>query len=65
MFVKHDVTSLADWTKLVELTEEKFGPVSILVNNAVYSGQLLKPQTLPKLIIREYAASISTLFPMV
>lgn len=40
LFVKHDVTSLADWTKVVELTEEKFGPVSILVNNAGVLGPI-------------------------
>ena len=40
MFVKHDVTSLADWTKVIELTEEKFGPVSILVNNAGVLGPI-------------------------
>src|SRR5699024_871456 len=34
LFIKHDVTNEDDWKKVVEKTEEKFGPVSILVNNA-------------------------------
>lgn len=34
LFVKQDVTSETDWESLVEKTEEKFGPVNILVNNA-------------------------------
>lgn len=33
-FAAHDVASQADWTRVVELAEREFGPVSILVNNA-------------------------------
>lgn len=33
-FIKHDVTSPEDWAAVVAKTEEKFGPVHILVNNA-------------------------------
>ncbi|HET9032944.1 MAG TPA: glucose 1-dehydrogenase [Dokdonella sp.] len=34
LFVKQDVTSEADWARLIEATEAHFGPVDILVNNA-------------------------------
>ncbi|WP_188455722.1 SDR family NAD(P)-dependent oxidoreductase [Virgibacillus oceani] len=33
-FMKHDVTSAADWDQVVAEAEAKFGPVDILVNNA-------------------------------
>ena len=38
VFVKHDVTSTSDWEMVVKLAEEKFGPVTVLVNNAGISG---------------------------
>src|SRR5246127_4233332 len=34
LFVKHDVGSLADWQRVVEETEARFGPATVLVNNA-------------------------------
>ena len=34
MFVKHDVTSEADWARVIEATEAHFGPADVLVNNA-------------------------------
>lgn len=34
IFVKQNVTSEDDWKKVIEVTEEKFGPVNVLVNNA-------------------------------
>ena len=34
LFVHLDVTSEADWADAIAATEERFGPVSILVNNA-------------------------------
>lgn len=34
IFIKHDVTSEADWETVVEKTQEKFGTLDILVNNA-------------------------------
>lgn len=33
-FVTHDVTSACDWKAVITVAEERFGPVSILVNNA-------------------------------
>jgi 3alpha(or 20beta)-hydroxysteroid dehydrogenase len=33
-FVKHDVTNPADWAQVVQIAEQRFGPVSVLVNNA-------------------------------
>lgn len=33
-FLKHDVTKKSDWKKVVQKTEERFGPIHILVNNA-------------------------------
>jgi 3alpha(or 20beta)-hydroxysteroid dehydrogenase len=39
LFVKHDVTSLADWKRVVAEVEEHFGaPVTVLVNNAGIIG---------------------------
>ena len=34
LFVSLDVTKEEDWKNVMSQTEEKFGPVSILVNNA-------------------------------
>jgi 3alpha(or 20beta)-hydroxysteroid dehydrogenase len=34
MFLEHDVTQAADWARVVGETESRFGPASILVNNA-------------------------------
>lgn len=34
LFVKQDVTSEADWARVIEATESRFGPVDVLVNNA-------------------------------
>src|SRR5699024_12746116 len=33
-FIELDVTDEENWIKLVEKTEERFGPINILVNNA-------------------------------
>ncbi|MBS4196435.1 glucose 1-dehydrogenase [Lederbergia citri] len=33
-FIKHDVTNGSDWESVVSETENTFGPISILVNNA-------------------------------
>lgn len=41
LFIKHDVTDEEQWKNVVEQTEEKFGPVYGLVNNA---GFLEKPE---------------------
>lgn len=37
-FMRHDVTKEAEWQRVVAETEEAFGPVSVLVNNAGISG---------------------------
>ncbi|MFP3977559.1 glucose 1-dehydrogenase [Marinobacter sp. KMM 10035] len=34
LFVKQNVTSESDWARVVSTTEEQFGPVDVLVNNA-------------------------------
>lgn len=34
IFIKHDVTKYDDWNKVVSETEDKFGPVTGLINNA-------------------------------
>src|SRR5699024_6149944 len=39
-FIQHDVTDEAGWEKVVHQTEEKIGPVNILVNNAGISPVL-------------------------
>ena len=38
MFVRHDVGSEDDWRTVVAKAEERFGPVSVLVNNAGILG---------------------------
>ena len=38
MFVNHDVTRLAAWADVVRSVEAKFGPITILVNNAGVLG---------------------------
>jgi 3alpha(or 20beta)-hydroxysteroid dehydrogenase len=39
-FVKADVTSPADWRRVLEETEATFGPVTVLVNNAGIIGPI-------------------------
>ncbi len=34
LFVRHDVTSEADWTRVIDLTVAEFGRLDVLVNNA-------------------------------
>uniref|UniRef100_UPI0035C9F7E4 SDR family NAD(P)-dependent oxidoreductase n=1 Tax=uncultured Sphingomonas sp. TaxID=158754 RepID=UPI0035C9F7E4 len=38
LFVEHDVASAAGWARVVEQTEAKFGPPTVLVNNAGVIG---------------------------
>jgi 3alpha(or 20beta)-hydroxysteroid dehydrogenase len=38
LFVKHDVSSEADWKAVVAAAESRFGPISVLVNNAGILG---------------------------
>ncbi|MFJ2214713.1 SDR family NAD(P)-dependent oxidoreductase [Streptomyces sp. NPDC101062] len=38
LFLRHDVTSLADWGRVLRETEEAFGTVTVLVNNAGVLG---------------------------
>ena len=33
-FVKHDVTSEADWGRVIDLAVERFGRLDVLINNA-------------------------------
>ena len=42
LFVRHDVGSEADWAAVVAAAEAKFGPVSVLVNNAGIIGPVAK-----------------------
>lgn len=34
LFIQHDVTKEEDWKNVIEKTEEAFGPINVLVNNA-------------------------------
>lgn len=45
-FIKHDVTSPEEWTKVVAAAENKFGPVNVLINNAGVLGPLAKTKDL-------------------
>ena len=38
LFVPHDVASAADWSRVVAEAEQRFGPVTVLVNNAGVIG---------------------------
>jgi 3alpha(or 20beta)-hydroxysteroid dehydrogenase len=40
IFVKHDVTSLRDWERVLQETESSFGTVTTLVNNAGVIGPI-------------------------
>ncbi|WP_017605813.1 glucose 1-dehydrogenase [Nocardiopsis alkaliphila] len=40
LFLQHDVTSPADWRRVVHEAEETFGPVTVLVNNAGVLGPI-------------------------
>ena len=40
VFIKADVTSLADWRRVVAEAEATFGPVTVLINNAGIIGPL-------------------------
>ena len=40
LFVEQDVTSAADWKRVVEATETRFGPANVLVNNAGILGTM-------------------------
>lgn len=42
LFLRHDVGSEADWQNVIEKAEERFGPVSVLVNNAGVIGPVAK-----------------------
>lgn len=42
LFVRHDVGSEADWAAVVKAAEDRFGPVSVLVNNAGIIGPVAK-----------------------
>jgi len=42
-FIEADVTSLAEWRRIVEETEAAFGPITVLVNNAGIIGPLDNP----------------------
>ncbi|MBO9683083.1 MAG: SDR family NAD(P)-dependent oxidoreductase, partial [Flavisolibacter sp.] len=42
LFMKHDVTKAEEWANVVKKTEDKFGPVTVLVNNAGVLGPIAK-----------------------
>jgi 3alpha(or 20beta)-hydroxysteroid dehydrogenase len=42
VFLKADVTSMADWKRVVEETESKFGNVTVLINNAGIIGPIVE-----------------------
>ena len=42
LFIKHDVTKAEEWAKVVKEGEEKFGPITVLVNNAGILGPISK-----------------------
>ena len=46
LYVHQDVTRAADWDEVVARTEEAFGPVSVLVNNAGILGAIAQTASL-------------------
>lgn len=40
-FAEHDVSNPDDWQQVVERAEDEFGPITVLVNNAGISGDLV------------------------
>ena len=40
IFIKHDVAQEAEWTKVVEEGEKKFGLINVLINNAGVIGKI-------------------------
>ncbi|TVP93464.1 SDR family NAD(P)-dependent oxidoreductase, partial [Alkalibacterium sp.] len=54
LFVAFDVTSESSWEDLVKKSEEKFGPVSILVNNA----GIVKQNSIEGTSLEEYRQTI-------
>lgn len=47
LFAEHNVTSPADWQRVVETAEAKFGTVNVLVNNAGILGPIAATVDLP------------------
>ena len=47
LFVEHDVTSPADWARVMQAAEAKFGAVNVLVNNAGILGPIAATVDLP------------------
>lgn len=39
-FFAHDVSSESEWARVIQATEDAFGPVSVLVNNAAILGSI-------------------------
>ncbi|MBV1913762.1 MAG: glucose 1-dehydrogenase [Pseudomonadales bacterium] len=54
-YMSHNVCDEAAWTKVVEATEAKFGPVTVLINNA----GILKINALPDTPLEEYMQVIN------
>lgn len=46
LFVKHDVTKLAEWTAVVEAAVRSFGGIDVLVNNAGILGAMANTEDL-------------------
>lgn len=46
IFLQHDVTSAQDWTGVVRATEQAFGTVTVLVNNAGVLGPIARTEDL-------------------
>lgn len=40
MFIRHEVTNLAQWNEVVDQVEGQFGPITVLVNNAGILGAI-------------------------
>lgn len=54
VFIPLDVTKEEDWKNLVNETEDKFGPISVLVNNA----GIVETKSIEELTLEEYRRTI-------
>jgi 3alpha(or 20beta)-hydroxysteroid dehydrogenase len=44
LFLQAGVTSMGDWRRVVEACEKRFGPVSVLINNARCIPAISRPR---------------------
>lgn len=56
LFVRHDVAEAGDWANVVKVSEERFGPITVLVNNAAILGPVVKTADLSESVYLKICA---------